>query len=59
MEGPNGPLIRMAGGIPIPTDNFRSMVQFREAMEEVFVRGDWMHFSRKALCGSIIRTFDH
>ena len=44
MEGPNGPLIRMAGGIPIPTDNFRSMVKFKEAMEEVFTRGDWMHF---------------
>ena len=44
MEGPNGPLIRMAGGIPIPTDNFRSMVKFKEALDEVFTRGDWMHF---------------
>ena len=34
----------MAGGIPIPTDNFRSMVKFKEAMEEVFTGGDWMHF---------------
>ena len=42
LEGPNGPWIRMAGGIPIPTDNFRSMVKFKEAMDEVFVRGDWM-----------------
>ena len=44
MEGPNGPLIRMAGGIPIPTDNMRSMFKFKEAMDEVFERGDWMHF---------------
>ena len=44
LEGPNGPFIRMAGGIPIPTDNLRSMVKFKEAMEEVFARGDWMHF---------------
>ena len=44
LEGPNGPLIRMAGGIPIPTDRLRSMVKFKEAMDEVFVRGDWMHF---------------
>lgn len=44
LEGPNGPLIRMAGGIPIPTDRRRSMVKFMKAMEEVFERGDWMHF---------------
>lgn len=44
LEGPNGPLIRMAGGIPIPTDNLRSMVKFKHAMEEVLIRGDWMHF---------------
>ena len=44
MEGPNGPLIRMAGGIPIPTESLRSMVKFKQAMEEVFRRGDWMHF---------------
>ena len=34
----------MAGGIPIPTDNLRAMVKFKGAMEEVFTRGDWMHF---------------
>ena len=44
LEGPNGPLIRMAGGIPIPTENFRSMVKFKEAMQEVLERGEWMHF---------------
>ena len=44
LEGPNGPLIRMAGGIPIPTDNLRSMVCFKKAMEEVFAGDGWMHF---------------
>ena len=44
LEGPNGPLIRMAGGIPIPTDSFRSMVQFKKAMEEVLESNKWMHF---------------
>ena len=44
LEGPNGPLIRMAGGIPIPTENLRSMVKFKEAMEEVLERKEWMHF---------------
>ena len=44
LEGPNGPWIRMAGGIPIPTDNLRSMVKFKQAMEEVLTQGKWMHF---------------
>ena len=44
LEGPNGPWIRMAGGIPIPTDNLRSMVKFKEAMETVLEHGDWLHF---------------
>lgn len=44
LEGPNGPLIRMAGGIPVPTENLRPMVKFMQAMDEVFERGDWVHF---------------
>jgi len=44
LEGPNGPLIRMAGGIPVPTDNLRPMIRFKYAMEEVLDRGSWMHF---------------
>ena len=44
LEGPNGPLIRMAGGIPIPTGSLRPMVKFMEAMDEVLARGSWMHF---------------
>lgn len=43
-EGPNGPLIRWAGGIPVPTDNFRAMAKFGRAMDEVLERGDWLHF---------------
>ncbi len=44
LEGPNGPLIRMAGGIPVPTDSLRPMVKFKQAMEEVLTNGDWLHF---------------
>ena len=44
LEGPNGPLIRMAGGIPIPTDSIRPMIRFKQAMEEVLARGSWLHF---------------
>lgn len=45
LEGPNGPLIRMAGGIPIPEGNdMRAMKKFKAAMEDVFEHGRWMHF---------------
>ena len=44
LEGPNGPLIRMAGGIPVPTHSFRAMAQFSNAMEEVLEKRQWMHF---------------
>ncbi len=44
LEGPNGPWIRMAGGIPVPTDSLRPMVRFKQAMEEVLNQGSWMHF---------------
>lgn len=44
LEGPNGPLIRMVGGIPIPTGSLRSMAKFKQAMEEVLTQGSWMHF---------------
>lgn len=42
-EGPNGPLIHWVGGIPVPTDNFRAMVKFQKAMDEVLQTGKWMH----------------
>ena len=44
MEGPNGPAIRISGGIPIPTENMRAMVKFKWAMEEVLESKKWMHF---------------
>ena len=42
-EGPNGNLIRMSGGIPVPTDSFRAMHKFNVAMEEVIEDGKWLH----------------
>ena len=44
LEGPNGPLIRMAGGIPIPNHNMRAMMKFKKAMEQVLESKQWMHF---------------
>lgn len=44
LEGPNGPLIRMAGGIPVPTGSIASMKKFKDAMDEVFESKKWMHF---------------
>lgn len=44
LEGPNGPLIRMAGGIPIPTGRIACMKKFKDAMEEVLESKRWMHF---------------
>ena len=44
LEGPNGPLIRMAGGIPVPTESYRSMVCFKRALEEAFAEKRWVHF---------------
>lgn len=43
LEGTFGPLIRMSGGIPIPTDSVRAMIEFKKAMEWVFENGKWMH----------------
>jgi len=44
LEGPNGPLIRWAGGIPVPTDNFRAMGKFQRAICEVLETKRWLHF---------------
>lgn len=43
-EGSSGGLIRLSGGIPIPTDSMRSMVKFNRAIEEVLESGKWLHF---------------
>lgn len=47
LEGPNGPLLRMVGGIPIP-DNIPCLKKFKKAMEEVFQRKGWVHFFPEA-----------
>ena len=43
LEGSNAGLIRISGGIPIPTDSLRSMIKFKKAMEEVLESKKWMH----------------
>ena len=43
-EGPNGPLIRWVGGIPIPTDNMRAMAKFQKAIGQVLEDDKWLHF---------------
>lgn len=43
-EGPNGPLIRWIGGIPIPTDNIRAMGKFQKAIGQVLEDKKWLHF---------------
>lgn len=43
-EGPNGPLIRWAGGIPIPNDSVTAMKRFNQGMKEVLESKRWLHF---------------
>ena len=43
-EGPCGKLIRLSGGIPVPTDSARAMRLFNGAIEEVLESGKWLHF---------------
>lgn len=43
-EGPNGPLIRWVGGIPVPTDNIRALAKFQKAIDEVLTSKKWLHF---------------
>ena len=44
LEGPNGPLIRWTGGIPVPTGNIKAMAKFQHAINEVLKSGKWLHF---------------
>ena len=44
LNGSNRLWIRMSGGIPIPTGSIRSMIKFKQAMQEVFESDTWMHF---------------
>lgn len=43
-EGPNGPLIRWVGGIPVPTGNIRAMAKFQKAIGQVLEDNKWLHF---------------
>ncbi len=43
-EGPNGPLIDWAGGIPVPTGDIRAMSKFNKAIKERLEKGKWIHF---------------
>ena len=43
-EGPNGPLIRFVGGIPVPTGNIRAMAKFATAVDTVLKEKKWLHF---------------
>ena len=44
LEGGCGRLIRLSGGIPIPTDSMRAMAKFNSAIEEILQSGKWLHF---------------
>ncbi len=43
-EGPNRHLIRMSGGIPVPTGDWHCMMKFNKAIEHVLESGKWLHF---------------
>lgn len=43
-EGPNVPLIRWVGGIPVPTENIRAMAKFQKAIGQVLEDKKWLHF---------------
>ena len=47
LVGPDGPLIRMAGGIPIP-ESIKAMKVFKAAMEEVLESKTWVHYFPEA-----------
>lgn len=47
-EGPNGPLIRWAGGMPIPTDSVMAMKKFNQGIKEVLESKRWLHFFPEA-----------
>ena len=44
LEGPNGPFIRLVGGVPIPTNNIRAVAKWQQAMDEVIKDKKWIHF---------------
>ena len=44
LEGPCGKLIRLSGGIPVPTHSVHAMAEFNRAVEETIKEGKWLHF---------------
>lgn len=42
-EGSNAGFIKLVGGIPIPTDNMRAMIKFKQAVDEVLENDKWLH----------------
>ena len=44
LEGPCGKLIRLSGGIPVPTQSVHAMMHFNRAIETVLEEGKWLHF---------------
>ena len=43
-QGKNGKIIKLAGGIPVPTDNKKAMAKFNKAIGEILTDRKWMHF---------------
>ena len=48
ISGENGPLIRMVGGIPIPTQNMRGFAKFARSTIEHVQSGAWLHVAAEA-----------
>lgn len=42
-QGSEAWMVKWAGGIPIPTENFRAMRKFKVAMDDVLSSKKWMH----------------
>ena len=43
-EGPEGGLVKWAGGIPIPTESLGGMKRFKATMDELMLGKKWIHF---------------
>ena len=43
VNGENGTLIRLVGGIPIPVESFRAMHVFNNTVNEYLKSGNWVH----------------
>jgi len=48
ISGENGPLIRMVGGIPIPTQNMRGFAKFARSTIDLLKNGGWLHVAAEA-----------